>query len=384
MKITKQQLLSLINENIKTSVFSDRLYIEIYQFLFKEVFIFENFNSTHVKPDSPSWDDGRAEKVFSNKQFKMVKEFFSAQKVLKQHKHQQYSYYKELFDANKENGMYIFWIKEEKIKELFKKFESKIINKFIGEFKDLGKKQNKIKQDLMNLFKPGGVGLLFIVTRYAYFHKNVGGFMEGHVCFLRSDLASITPDTSPKEAFDKAINDSLDATGGSIVVHEYTHHIDALIGTVIEAADYKSKLTTLAQKQDDSDQDKDRYYTHYAGRLKEINARLVTFFYYVETVDLPKRLEFFNTKYDRSTGSWTPFTPEEKQKYWNDIKDASSFVDYYRYNVGLKLKGRDKRYYDYLEDEHKEHVNKRLTSYWENDIKSTSSWRIGQRVAAAL
>jgi hypothetical protein len=235
----------------------------------------------------------------------------------------------------------------------------------------------------MNLFKPGGMGLLFIVARYAYMHKNAGGFMSGNTCFLRSDMASITPDTSPKEAFDKAINDSLDASGGSIVVHEYTHHIDALIGTVIEAADYKSKLTSLAQKQDDSDQDKDRYYTHYAGRLKEINARLVTFFYYVETVDLPKRLEFFKTKFDPSNRSWIPFKPEEKQKYWNDIKDASSFVDYYRYNMALKVKGRDKKYYDYLEDKHKEYVNQRLISYWENDIKRTNAWRTGQRVATA-
>jgi len=227
------------------------------------------------------------------------------------------------------------------------------------------------------------MGLLFIVTRYAYMHKNAGGFMLGNTCFLRSDLASITPDTSPKEAFDKAINDSLDATGGSIVVHEYTHHIDALIGTVIEAADYKSKLTTLAKKQDDSDQDKDRYYAHYAGRLKEINARLVTFFYYVETVDLPKRLEYFKTKFDRSTRSWIPFTPEEKQKYWDDIKDAPSFVDYYRYNMAVKVKGRDKKYYDYLEDEYKEYVNQRLISYWENDIKNSNSWRTGERVATA-
>ena len=69
MKLTRRQLRKLIKESIRTSAFGDRVYLEILRFMKDKVFIFENFKTIQVNPNSDAWDNNKLRDIVNKSNF---------------------------------------------------------------------------------------------------------------------------------------------------------------------------------------------------------------------------------------------------------------------------------------------------------------------------
>lgn len=377
MQLTRRQLRKLIKENIRTSAFGDRVYLEILRFMKDKVFIFENFKTIQVNPNSDSWDNNKLRDMVNKSNLgSSVSAFFYASPKWMRNDSRITKSMKDAYDLNKKKGGFIFHMKPEKISTILSEFKKDVIQTRLK-----SDDYKKITKQLLNMFTPGGHPLTFIVFASPWHGGRGAGTASGNAIYLKPRLVGLYHSedetalpTDAKSAFAEIIKRRIHR----VLYHEFVHVIDG-ITEIFDDQHEKDQKVMRAYNANirKTEEDKEAYHTFYASKLSEINARLITAFAAFEDIDLEARHNAIATSYKEYQKNKITLLELSKviNEKFNDIRDANSFLNYYKTNIGEFLT-KDRRYYDFIKDQElQEHVDNRIKNYFKSEVKPNRKWR---------